>query len=95
MRRLAAATDLSPATVHRIWRDHKLKPHQLRTFKFSRDPRLVETVIAASIGSSGQMGSAGSPDGWGGPRGDNQSEVCASAAGEVVAQPRQFGEVMF
>ena len=45
VRRLAATTDLSPASVHRIWRDHKLKPHQLRTFKFSRDPRLVEKVI--------------------------------------------------
>ncbi len=45
VRRLATATGLSPATVHRIWRDHKLKPHQLRTFKFSKDPRLVEKVI--------------------------------------------------
>lgn len=41
--------------------------------------------VAASIGSSGQMGSAGSPDGWGGPRGDNGSEVCASAVGEEPA----------
>src|SRR5713101_7655271 len=35
VRRLAAATGLSPTTVHRIWRDHKLKPHQVRAFKFS------------------------------------------------------------
>ena len=27
VRRLAAATGLSATTVHRIWRDHKLKPH--------------------------------------------------------------------
>jgi transposase len=45
VRRLAAATGISPSTVHRIWRDHKLKPHQVRSFKFSRDPQLVEKVI--------------------------------------------------
>jgi len=45
VRRLAAATGLSPTTVHRIWRDHKLKPHQLRSFKFSRDPRLAEKIV--------------------------------------------------
>jgi transposase len=45
VRRLAAATGVAPTTVHRIWRDHKLKPHQVRSFKFSNDPRLVEKVI--------------------------------------------------
>src|SRR3954447_2689231 len=45
VRRLAAATGISPTTVHRIWREHKLKPHQLRSFKFSKDPRLAEKVI--------------------------------------------------
>jgi transposase len=45
VRRLAAATGISPTTVHRIWRDHKLKPHQVRSFKFSRDPQLVEKLI--------------------------------------------------
>jgi transposase len=45
VRRLAAATGISPTTVHRIWRDHKLKPHQVRSFKFSNDPQLVEKVI--------------------------------------------------
>ena len=45
VRRLADATGLSPTTVHRIWREHKLKPHQTRTFKFSKDPQLVEKVI--------------------------------------------------
>ena len=44
VRRLAAATGLSSSTVHRIWRDHKLKPHQVRSFKFSRDPQLAEKV---------------------------------------------------
>jgi transposase len=45
VRRLAAATGLSATTVHRIWRDHKLKPHQVRSFKFSNDPQLAEKVI--------------------------------------------------
>jgi len=45
VRRLAAATGISPTTVHRIWREHKLKPHQVRSFKFSRDPRLAEKIV--------------------------------------------------
>jgi hypothetical protein len=45
VRRLAAATAISPTTVHRIWRDHKLKPHQVRSFKFSKDPQLTEKII--------------------------------------------------
>jgi transposase len=45
VRRLAEATGISPTTVHRIWREHKLKPHQVRSFKFSNDPQLVEKVI--------------------------------------------------
>ncbi|MCA1693481.1 MAG: IS630 family transposase [Actinobacteria bacterium] len=45
VRRLAAATGISSSTVHRIWRDHKLKPHQVRSFKFSKDPQLIAKVI--------------------------------------------------
>jgi transposase len=45
VRRLAAATGISPTTVHRIWREHKLKPHQVRSFKFSNDPQLAEKVV--------------------------------------------------
>jgi transposase len=45
VRRLAAATGISPTTVHRIWRDHKLKPHQIRSFKFSKDPQLTEKIV--------------------------------------------------
>jgi transposase len=45
VRRLAAATGISPTTVHRIWKEHKLKPHQVRSFKFSKDPLLAEKVI--------------------------------------------------
>jgi transposase len=45
VRRLAAVTGISSSTVHRIWRDHQLKPHQVRSFKFSKDPQLVEKVV--------------------------------------------------
>jgi transposase len=45
VRRLATATGIAPSTVHRIWRDHKLKPHQVRSFKFSKDPELVEKIV--------------------------------------------------
>jgi transposase len=35
---------LSPASVQRIWKAHGLKPHRVRTFKLSRDPRFVEKL---------------------------------------------------
>ena len=37
-RTMAAAAGISEASVRRIWRAHGLKPHQVRTFKLSRDP---------------------------------------------------------
>jgi transposase len=43
-RRLAAVTGLSPASIQRIWKAHGLKPHQIRSFKLSRDPRFVEKL---------------------------------------------------
>jgi len=45
VRRLAAATAIAPTTVHRIWKEHKLKPHQVRSFKFSKDPQLAEKIV--------------------------------------------------
>lgn len=44
-RRLARHLGVSHMTVHRIWRAFDLKPHQTRTFKFSRDPQLTEKVL--------------------------------------------------
>ena len=35
---------VSPATVQRIWDAHGLKPHLIRTFKLSTDPRFVEKL---------------------------------------------------
>ena len=45
VRAMARASGLAPATVQRIWADNRLKPHQTRTFKYSRDPELVAKVI--------------------------------------------------
>ena len=44
-RRLAVQMGVSSATVQRIWRAHGLQPHRHKTFKYSRDPRLVEKVV--------------------------------------------------
>jgi transposase len=44
-RRLAKKTRMSKSTVHRIWQRYKLQPHREKTFKFSRDPLLVEKVV--------------------------------------------------
>jgi transposase len=41
---MAQAMDVSPSTVGRIWREHGLKPHLIRTFKVSKDPRFAEKL---------------------------------------------------
>ena len=38
---LAAAVGISPSSVQRIWRAHKLRPHRVKTFKLSKDPEFV------------------------------------------------------
>jgi transposase len=43
-RSMARAAGISEASVRRIWRAHGLKPHQVRTFKLSRDPRFQEKL---------------------------------------------------
>ena len=43
-RTMAAAAGISEASVRRIWRAHGLKPHQVRTFKLSRDPEFTEKL---------------------------------------------------
>jgi transposase len=43
-RSLAKAMGLSPSTIGRIWRSHGLKPHLIRSFKLSRDPRFLEKM---------------------------------------------------
>ncbi len=44
-RRLAKEVGASATTVRRIWKAERLRPHRVETFKFSRDPHLVEKVI--------------------------------------------------
>ena len=43
-RLLADAMGLSHLDVWRTWKKYGLKPHQLRRFKLSRDPRLIEKI---------------------------------------------------
>jgi len=43
-RTMAKAQGVSPATVQRIWDAHGLKPHRVRTFKLSNDPRFTEKL---------------------------------------------------
>jgi transposase len=41
---MAAETGVSVSSVQRIWRAHGLRPHQVRNFKLSNDPRFAEKV---------------------------------------------------
>jgi transposase len=43
-RSMARAQGLSQSTVQRIWKQHRLKPHLLKTFKLSRDQHFVEKL---------------------------------------------------
>jgi transposase len=43
-RTLSRVVGLSPATISRIWRAHGLKPHRVKRFKLSTDPRFVEKL---------------------------------------------------
>ena len=41
-RSMARSVGLSPSSVHQIWRRNDIKPHQIPTFKLSRDPHFKE-----------------------------------------------------
>jgi transposase len=43
-RSMAKVQGISDATIRRIWNQHNLKPHLLRTFKVSRDKHFVEKL---------------------------------------------------
>lgn len=43
-RTMAEATGVSATTIGRVWRSHGLKPHRLKSFKVSRDPKFVEKL---------------------------------------------------
>ncbi len=44
-RSLAKAMNISDSMVRRVWRDSGLKPHLVKTFKVSNDPRFVEKLV--------------------------------------------------
>lgn len=44
VRDLARELSLPPTTVHRVLRANRVKPHQVRTFKHSKDPQLAAKV---------------------------------------------------
>ena len=44
-RTMAEAQGVSPATVQRIWSSRGLKPHLVKTFKLSTDPKFEEKLI--------------------------------------------------
>jgi transposase len=43
---MAKEVGWDPTTVARVWRSHGIKPHLIRTFKLSKDPRFVEKLRA-------------------------------------------------
>ena len=43
-RTMAKRVGVSSATVQRVWSEHRIYPHKVRTFKRSRDPRFVEKL---------------------------------------------------
>ena len=45
VRSMAEVQGLSRMTVQRIWAAHDLKPHLVRTFKLSNDPKFVEKLV--------------------------------------------------
>lgn len=44
VRTMAASQKVSPATVQRVWKKHKLQPHRVESFKFSNDPDFARKV---------------------------------------------------
>ena len=43
-RLMAKAQGVSKSTVSNIWRSHQVKPHRVKRFKLSRDPRFLEKL---------------------------------------------------
>src|SRR3954453_23431240 len=44
VRTMAEVQKVSPATVYRVWSKHKLQPHRVDSFKFSKDPQFARKV---------------------------------------------------
>jgi hypothetical protein len=41
---MAKVAGVSPGSIQRIWREHRIYPHRVRTFKISRDRQFVEKL---------------------------------------------------
>lgn len=44
-RSLAAHLGIDKSLVERVWREHQLKPHRVKTFKLSKDPQFIEKLV--------------------------------------------------
>ena len=44
-RTLAAHLGVNKSLVQRVWKEHNLRPHRIKTFKLSRDPRFIEKLV--------------------------------------------------
>lgn len=44
-RTLAQHLGIDKSMVERVWREHRIQPHRVKTFKLSRDPHFVEKLI--------------------------------------------------
>ena len=38
---MAQSQGVSKSTINNIWQAHQLKPHRVKTFKLSRDPKFL------------------------------------------------------
>jgi transposase len=45
-RRMAKSQGVSKSTISNIWRSHNLKPHRVKNFKLSRDPKFLQKLTA-------------------------------------------------
>jgi transposase/DNA-binding CsgD family transcriptional regulator len=43
-RTMAKGQGVSKSTIHNIWQAHQLKPHRVKAFKLSRDPKFLEKM---------------------------------------------------
>jgi hypothetical protein len=41
---MAQSQGVSKSTVNNIWQAHPLKPHRVKTFQLSRDPKFLEKM---------------------------------------------------
>jgi len=44
-RTLAKHLGIDKSMVARVWKEHNLKPHRVKTFKLSRDPQFIEKLV--------------------------------------------------